>query len=87
MSYIYESIKSIWSKPTSTHPKTSIYDERIKCFQTLAEIQKNLQLADNEYLTVSMIEGKSHENAWKRMELHTAEYRKEYELCEKIMKY
>lgn len=86
MSSIYESVKSLFvSKPIAA-PKLSIYTERIKCFQKLAEIQKNLQAADEEYATVSPIEG-FHENAWKRMELFTAEYRKEYELCEKIMKY
>lgn len=84
MSSIYESIKSIWSKPTM--PRTCIYEERIKCFQKLAEIQKNLKAADEEYLTVSFAEGKEHKNAWNRMEIHTNEYRKEYELCEKIMK-
>jgi hypothetical protein len=85
MSSIYESIKSLWSKPTE--PKLCIYTERIKCFKTLAEIQKNLQAADNEYITVSIMEGTTHENALKRMELYTSQYKKEYELCEKIMKY
>lgn len=74
------------SKTTSV-PTKSVYDVRIECFQKLAEIQKNLKAADEEYLTVSTIEGKGHENAWKRMECYTAEYKKEYELCEKIMKY
>jgi hypothetical protein len=87
MSSIYESIKSLWSKPIPVQPKTSIYDERIKCFQKLAEIQKNLQSADNEYINVSIIEGTTHENALKRMELFTAQYKKEYEMCEIIMKY
>jgi hypothetical protein len=87
MSSIYESIKSIWSKPTPTAPQTSIYDERIKCFQKLAELQKNLKATDNEYVTVSTIEGKTHENGLKLMECFTSEYKKEYELCEKIMKY
>lgn len=76
---------SLWSKPTPA-PYTNVYVERIKCFEKLAEIQKNLQSSDEEYATVSPIEG-FHENAWKRMELFTAEYKKEYELCEKIMKY
>jgi hypothetical protein len=90
MSSIYESIKSIWfsaAKSTSTAPTLSIYDERIKCFQKLAELQKNLQSADNEYLNVSIAEGTAHENALKRMETFTSQYKKEYELCEKIMKY
>ena len=51
------------------------------------ELQKNLQAADNEYVNVSIIEGTAHENALKRMETFTGQYKKEYELCEKIMKY
>jgi len=74
-----------YSKPQES--LQCIYTERIKCFEKLAQIQKNLQAADNEYVTVSIIEAKAHENALKRMETHTSEYKKEYELCEKIMKY
>ncbi len=51
------------------------------------ELQKNLQAADNEYVNVSIIEGTAHENALKRMETFTSQYKKEYELCEKIIKY
>ena len=88
MSSIYETIKIIWSSTEKpVEPKLCIYSERIKCFKTLAEIQKNLQAADNEYITVSIMEGTTHENALKRMETFTAQYKKEYELCEKIMKY
>ncbi len=87
MSAVIEYVKSKFSSKSQPEPKLCIYEERIKCFQKLAEIQKNLQSTDNEYVTVSVIEGKAHENAWKRMEAHTAEYKKEYELCEKIMKY
>jgi hypothetical protein len=77
-------ISLFYSKPQE--PRQCIYTERIKCFEKLAEIQKNLQAADKEYVNVSIIEGEPHKNAWNRMELHTAEYRKEYELCEKIIK-
>jgi hypothetical protein len=83
---VFEHIMSQSSKH-QPQPKTSVYDERIKCFQKLIEIQKNLQLADEEYLTVSIAEGTAHENALKRMEAFTTHYKKEYELCEKIMKY
>jgi hypothetical protein len=85
-SSICQTIASLWSKRSNQPPQLNIYEERIKCFQKLAEIQKNLKAADEEYLTVSSKEG-FHENAWKRMEAHTTEYKKEYELCEKIMKY
>ncbi len=88
MSSIYETIKIIWSSTAKpVEPKLCIYNERIKCFKTLAEIQKNLKASDEEYLTVSIAEGTAHENALKRMELYTSQYKKEYELCEKIMKY
>ena len=59
----------------------------LNAFKKLAEIQKNLKSTDDEYLNVSIIEGKGHENAWNRMECYNKEYKKEYELCEKIMKY
>jgi hypothetical protein len=83
---VFERIMSFGSKP-APQPTPSVYDERIKCFQTLIELQKNLKSADEEYLTVSIAEGTAHENAWKRMELYTSQYKKEYELCEIIMKY
>jgi hypothetical protein len=86
MPSLTERIMSLWYKPTPP-PFTCVYEERIKCFQKLAEIQKNLQSTDQEYLTVSSTEGTAHENAWKRMECFTKEYKKEYELCEKIVKY
>lgn len=86
MSTLIERMKYLWSKPTPPRLLTCVYEERIKCFQKLAEIQKNLQSADEEYANVSSKEG-FHENAWKRMELFTTEYKKEYALCEKIMKY
>jgi hypothetical protein len=79
---------SYGSKPTpAPAPYTNPYVERIKCFEKLAKLQKDLKAADEEYANVSTIEGTAHENALKRMEVHTAEYKKEYELCEKIMKY
>ena len=85
---VFERIMSQASKhQPQPQPKLCIYEERIKCFQKLAEIQKNLKSTDDEYLNVSIIEGKGHENAWNRMECYNKEYKKEYELCEKIMKY
>jgi hypothetical protein len=74
------------STPTAPEPYKCIYTERLKCFEKLAELQKNLQSADNQYADVSTKEGKPHENARNRMETYTAQYKKEYELCEKIMK-
>jgi DNA anti-recombination protein RmuC len=85
---ILRSYKSIWSsKGGGLRHNLSIYDERIKCYDTLSKIQQNLKNADEEYVRVSTIEGTNHKNALKRIEILTTEYRKEYELCEKIMKY
>jgi hypothetical protein len=85
---ILRSLKSMWSwKGGGFRHNLSIYDERIKCYETLSKIQQNLKNADEEYVRVSTIEGTNHENALKRIEIFTTEYRKEYELCEKIMKY
>lgn len=83
---VFDHIMSLASKK-QPQPKLCIYEERIKCFQKLIEIQKNLKLSDEEYVNVSIIEGESHKNALNRMEVYTKEYKKEYELCEKIMKY
>lgn len=82
---VFECIMSQGSKiHVKPQPKLCIYEERIKCFQKLIEIQKNLKLADEEYINVSIIEGELHENALKRMEAFTTQYKKEYELCEKL---
>jgi hypothetical protein len=73
--------------PSKPEPPKCIYTERIKCFEKLAELQRNLQGADKQYVTVSTIEGKTYADAQKLMECYTNEYKKEYELCEKIIKY
>lgn len=62
------------------------YDQRIKCLEKLVEFQKEMKYRDEEYVNVSSIEG-SHKNAWKHLELLTNEYNKEYNRCEKILKY
>jgi putative alpha-1,2-mannosidase len=43
-------------------------------------------MADEEYLTVSFAEGKGHENAMKRMEFATKEYRSIWDKCEGIIR-
>ncbi len=88
MNTIVERAMNLISSKTSVPTKQteSIYIMRDKCFKKLAEIQKNLSSADEQYVNVSLIEGKPHENARNRMEAYTAQYRKEYELCEKVMK-
>ncbi len=76
----------------SVHPKhevptISIYDQRINCFNLLTKLQNDIRATDDEYFTVSSFEGKAHKNALDRLEGLTSEYRKEYALCEKIIKY
>ncbi len=80
-------LNSIKSKTTPSKADMCIYEERMKCFQKLIEINKYLKKSDEEYATVSHIEGKSDENSWNRIKLYSEQYKKEYELCEKIMKY
>jgi hypothetical protein len=73
--------------PSKPEPFKCIYEERIKCFEKLAQLQKNLQAADKKYVNISTTEGKTPPYAQDIMEHCTKEYKKEYELCEKIMKY
>lgn len=93
MPSLCQTIVNLWFNTTGKKPSAAaeptlcIYEQRIKCFEILSKLQKDIKLADNEYINVSIIEGKVHENALNRMELYTKEYRKEYGLCEKIMKY
>ena len=78
-------LNSIKSKPSN--PLQSIYDQRINCFTLLTKLQNDIKATDEEYFTVSSLEGKAHTNALDRLEALTSEYRKEYALCEKIIKY
>ena len=82
MQSLYDSLKPWWNKEFTK----SIYDERIECFKKLTEIQQNLKNIDEDYLTVSTNEGKTHENALVRLEHYTKEYKREYALCETIIK-
>ena len=79
---VLERIMSFGSKPQSKpESKTSIYDERIACFKTLTHLQKQIKFADEQ----SAIE--DNKNASQALYTYTKEYKKEYELCEIIMKY
>ncbi len=82
------SIKSKSSEQSKTAiPLQSIYDQRINCFTLLTKLQNDIRATDEEYFTISSLEGKAHTNALDRLEALTSEYRKEYALCEKIIKY
>lgn len=67
-------------------PYKCIYMERIKCFEKLAQLQKDLKAAEEAATKVKLFSGMGHHNARNNMLTVTAEYKKEYELCEKIMK-
>jgi hypothetical protein len=82
---VCEKIMSMYYKP-EVKPATCIYEERIKCFEKLTQLQKNLQTADKENASLAQVEGVKNE-ALKSVAKFNEEYRKEYELCEKIMKY
>jgi hypothetical protein len=77
-------IRNMWSnKESSSEP--CIYQKRIKCFEVLTKLQQSIYLTDNEYVAVSIIEGKPHTNAWNRLELLQSEYNKEYTKCKDII--
>jgi hypothetical protein len=84
-------LNSIKSKPSEQSkpniPLQSIYDQRINCFTLLTKLQNDIRATDEEYFTVSSLEGKAHTNALERLEGLTTKYRTEYALCEKIIKY
>lgn len=81
-------LNSVKSKPAEpVIPLQSIYDQRINCFTLLTKLQNDIRATDEEYFTISAYEGKAHKNALDRLEGLTSEYRKEYALCEKIIKY
>jgi hypothetical protein len=85
---LFQSLMDCWpigKKPTPPKQE-SIYKRRIDCLNNLARIQDNLHMADEEYLTVSFAEGKGHENAMKRMEFATKEYRSIWDKCEGIIR-
>lgn len=80
---LYDSV-FVSRKPVS--PKESLYKRRIDCLNNLARIQGELRDVDEEYITVSFAEGKGHENAMKRMECLTKEYRSTWDRCEGIIR-
>ena len=81
------SLKSIYNALLckKVEPTKSIYERRIECFQKMIELQKVISETDEEYLTVSMIEGK-HENAFKVLGCCQHEYRNLYSKCGALIK-
>jgi len=83
---LYDCTYFKWTKPTPPTPKECPYEKRIECFQKLADLQRQLKAVDYEYVNVSIIEGKVHENALNRLEYYTKEYKNEYKRCQEIIK-
>jgi hypothetical protein len=71
---------------TISKPYKCIYAERINCFERLAQLQKDLKAAEERVSKVAPFDGLGHHNALNDMLARTADYKKEYALCEKIMK-
>lgn len=67
------------------HTSKSIYEKRIDCFQKLMENQKLVARTDEEYISVSIIEGKPHENALNRLGIYQKEYKTLFEQCKTII--
>jgi hypothetical protein len=84
MSIINDYIKKVISRLYSDEPKVSIYDERMTCFKKLMELQQNLKTANEEYDKASTDDSKA--TTLKRIQSYAQEYKKEYEVCETIMK-
>ncbi len=65
----------------------SIYDKRIECLERMLQIQKDSKITDDEYVNISCIEGKYHEDAWRRLEYYQGQYRATYAACSNILKF
>ncbi len=61
--------------------------KKIKCLEKLLSLEKKINEIGNEYVKISLIEGKSHENALNRLEIYQKEYKSTYEKCEQYLKY
>lgn len=62
------------------------YDTRIKCLESLADIQKTMKHLDNEYIKISCIEGKPHRSAWAALDDLSRQYRELFKKCESSIK-
>lgn len=61
-------------------------EKRIECLEKMLDIQKRIQRTDDEYITVSLAEGKTHENALNRLGIYQKEYKNLYEQCKNVLK-
>jgi hypothetical protein len=76
MSSLYGSIETLWSKMIIGKPPKAIYEERIDCFKKLIELQERFKIMDKT----------QHLSPEKDYLDYLNKYKKEYELCELIMK-
>ena len=67
-------------------PQKSIYDQRIECLERMLELQKDAKATDEQYVNVTSVEGKCHDDAWRRLEHYQGQYRLTYAACENILK-
>ena len=87
---VIERMMTLYPSHTSTaqpEPYKCIYTERIKCFEKLAQLQKDLKAAEEQVSKVRLFDGMGHHNALNNVLARTADYKEEYVQCEKIMKY
>ena len=66
-------------------PIKSLYDERIDCFNKMISLQEYMKKTDEEYIRVTLIEGKEHTNAYHRLKLYRLEYEDLYDKCKSII--
>lgn len=78
--------RRMWKPFAKKEPEMSIYEKRIRCLTRMLDNQRIMQNTDNEYINVSLIEGKTHENALHRLEIYQKEYNILYDTCKNILK-
>jgi hypothetical protein len=71
---------------TKQAPEKNLYEKRIECLEKMLELERLAQNADKEYIEVSSIEGKPHENAYTRLGIYQKTYSDLYEKCEPMLK-
>lgn len=71
---------------TPKNPEKNIYEKRIECLENMLAIQRSLLNIDYEYVNVSLIEGKTHQNALDRLEIYEKKYNEIYIKCQNILK-
>lgn len=59
--------------------------EKEKCIEKITQLQNALKSAEEAATKVKLFDGMGHYKARNEILARTAEYRKVYELCEKIM--